>query len=214
VTTVSPVRVLVADNHPLYRQAVATAIRRAPALALVGEERDGRRALHALREIQPDVALLDMRMPELDGMQVLNALVREGLRTRVVFLSAHTDGGTVYAAVGAGASGYLSKDASGDAVCDAVVVVARGGVVLPPEVQDGIAAEIRSRGVDGRPLLTPREQQVLELVADGCSAPEMAKRLQVSHGTVKSHLQNLYQRLGVSDRAAAVAEAMRRGLLE
>jgi two-component system nitrate/nitrite response regulator NarL len=210
----SPVSVLVADNHPLYREAVATAIRRAPGLDLVAEENDGRRALRALREIQPDVALLDMRMPELDGMQVLNALVREGLHTRVVFLSAHTDGGTVYAAVGAGACGYLSKDAPGDAVCDAIAVVARGGTVLPPEVQDGIAAEIRSRGANERPLLTAREQEVLKLVADGCSAPVMAKRLHLSQGTVKSHLQNLYQRLGVSDRAAAVAEAMRRGLLE
>jgi two-component system nitrate/nitrite response regulator NarL len=160
------------------------------------------------------VALLDMRMPELDGLQVLNALVREGLRTRVVFLSAHTDGGTVFAAVGAGAAGYLSKNAPADAVCDAVMVAARGGTVLPPEVQYGIAAEIRSRAGDERPLLTPREQEVLKLVADGHSAPEMAKSLHLSQGTVKSHLQSLYQRLGVSDRAAAVAEAMRRGLLE
>lgn len=212
--TVAPVRVLVADNHPLYREAVATAIRRAPGLDLVAEESDGRRALAAIREVEPDVALLDMRMPELDGMQVLNALVREGLRTRVVFLSAHTDGGTVYAAVGAGASGYLSKDAPAGAVCDAVAVVARGGTVLPSSVQSGIAAEIRSRVTDARPLLTSREQEVLKLVADGCSAPDVAKRLHLSQGTVKSHLQNLYQRLGVSDRAAAVAEAMRRGLLE
>jgi two-component system nitrate/nitrite response regulator NarL len=212
--TGAPVRVLVADNHPLYREALATAIRRAPGLDLVAQESDGRQALKAVREMDPDVALLDMRMPELDGMQVLNALVRDGLRTRVVFISAHTDGGSVYAAVGAGASGYLSKDAPGDVVCDAVLVVARGGTVLPPEVQDGIAAEIRSRAATSRPVLTPREQEGLKLVADGCSGPEMAKRLHLSQGTVKSHLQGLYQRLGVSDRAAAVAEAMRRGLLE
>jgi two-component system nitrate/nitrite response regulator NarL len=209
-----PIRVLVADNHPLYREAVATAIRRAPGLDLVAEESDGRQALDTLREIEPDVALLDMRMPELDGMKILNALVREGLRTRVIFLSAHTDGVTVYAALGAGASGYLSKDAPGEAVCDAVVVVAGGGTVLPPEVQGAIAGEIRSRVADERPRLTQREQEVLKLIADGCSAPEMAKRLNLSQGTVKSHLQSLYQRLGVSDRAAAVAEAMRRGLLE
>jgi two-component system nitrate/nitrite response regulator NarL len=212
--TGSPVRVLVADNHPLYREALATAIRRAPGLDLVAVESDGAHALAAAREIEPDVALLDMRMPELDGMQILRALVREGLRTRVVFLSAHTDGATVYAAVGAGACGYLSKDAPADAVCDAVAVVARGGTALPPDVQSGIAAEIRSRASHARPLLTVREHEVLKLVADGCSAPEMARRLHLSQGTVKSHLQNLYHRLGVSDRAAAVAEAMRRGLLE
>jgi two-component system nitrate/nitrite response regulator NarL len=212
--TAAPIRVLVADNHPLYREAVAVAIRRAPGLELVAEEVDGRGALDAIRAIKPDVALLDMRMPELDGLQVLNAVVREGLGTRVVFLSAHVDGGTVYAAVGAGAHGYLSKDTRGQAVCDAVMVVARGGTVLPPEVQEGIASEIRSRAADERPLLSPREHEVLKLIAEGCSTPEMAKRLQLSQGTVKSHLQNLYGRLGVSDRAAAVAEAMRRGLLE
>lgn len=212
--TRNPVRVLVADNHPLYREAVVSAIKRAPGLEVVAEEGDGRRALEVAREVEPDVAVLDMRMPELDGMQVLNALTREGSRTRVVFLSAHADGGTVYAAVGAGACGYLSKDAPAEAVCDAVSAVARGATVLPPEVHQGIAAEIRSRAADERALLTAREQDVLKLAADGCSAPEMAKRLHLSHGTVKSHLQSLYQRLGVSDRAAAVAEAMRRGLLE
>jgi two-component system nitrate/nitrite response regulator NarL len=210
----APVQVLVAENHPLYREAVTTAIRRAPGLDLVAEETDGRRALGALRELEPHVALLDMRMPELDGMQVLNAVVRDGLRTRVAFLSAYTDGPTVYAAVGAGACAYLSKDLPGDAVCDAIAFVARGGTVLPPAVQHGIAAEIRSRAAVEKPLLTAREQEVLKLIADGCSAPDIAVRLTVSHGTVKTHLQNLYQRLGVSDRAAAVAEAMRRGLLE
>ena len=208
------IRVLVADNHPLYREAAAAAIRREHRLNLVAEECNGGRALEVLRELEPDVALLDMRMPELDGMQVLNAVVREGLHTRVVFLSAHTDGQTVYAAVGAGAAGYLSKDAPAEVVCDAIVTVAGGGTVLPANLQDGMAAEIRSRAAHERPLITPREHEVLKLVADGCSAPDMAKRLHLSQGTVKSHLQNLYQRLGVSDRAAAVAEAMRRGLLE
>jgi two-component system nitrate/nitrite response regulator NarL len=211
---VSAIRVLAADNHPLYLEAIAAAIRRAPGLELVAEVTDGRSALDQVRELEPDVALLDLRMPELDGMQVLNAIVREELGTRVVFLSAHVDGGTVYAAVGAGASGYLSKDAGAAAVCDAIAVAARGGTVLPTELQAGIAAEIRLRSEEDRPLLTKREQEVLRLVADGCSAPDTAKRLQLSQGTVKSHLQHLYQKLGVSDRAAAVAEAMRRGLLE
>ncbi|MEA2374789.1 MAG: two-component system, NarL family, nitrate/nitrite response regulator NarL [Thermoleophilaceae bacterium] len=210
----SAIRVLAADNHPLYLEAIAAAIRRAPGLELVAEVSDGRSALDTVRQLEPDVALLDLRMPDLDGMQVLNAIVREELGTRVVFLSAHVDGGTVYAAVGAGAAGYLSKDAGADAVCDAIAVAARGGTVLPTELQGGIAAEIRLRSEDDRPLLTKREQEVLRLVADGCSAPDTAKRLQLSQGTVKSHLQHLYQKLGVSDRAAAVAEAMRRGLLE
>ena len=209
-----PVRVLVADDHPLYREAVASAIRRAPNLDLVSAECDGRQALAALRQHEPDVALLDMRMPELDGMQVLNAVVRDGLRTHVVFLSAHMDGRAIYAAIGAGACGCISKDAPGDAVCDAVMTAARNGTVLPPDVQEGMVGEIRWRVAHERPLLSPREQEILTFVAAGLSAPEIAKGLYLSHGTVKAHLQSLYQKLGVSDRAAAVAEAMRRGLLE
>jgi two-component system nitrate/nitrite response regulator NarL len=212
--TAPSIRVVVAEDHPLYLEAVGAAIGRAPGLELVAKATNGREALDSVRELEPDVALLDLRLPELDGMQVLNAIVREALRTRVVFLSAHVDGGTVYAAVGAGAAGYLSKDVGPDAVYEAISVAARGGTLLPTELQGGIAAEIRLRSEEDRPLLTQREQEVLGLVADGCSAPDMAKRLHLSQGTVKSHLQHLYQKLGVSDRAAAVAEAMRRGLLE
>ncbi|HEX8075106.1 MAG TPA: response regulator transcription factor [Thermoleophilaceae bacterium] len=209
-----PLRVVVADNHPLYRDAVASAIRRAPGLELMAERGNGREALEAVRELQPDVAVLDMRMPELDGMQVLNAIVREALPTRVVFLSAHADGSTVYAAVGAGAAAYLSKDAPAESICDTVAVVGRGGTVLPAALHGGLAAEIRLHATGDRPVLTAREQEVLGMAAEGRTAAEMAKELHLSEGTVKSHLQGLYQKLGVSERAAAVAEAMRRGLLE
>jgi two-component system nitrate/nitrite response regulator NarL len=212
--TDAPVRVVVADNHPLYREALVEAIKRAPGLELLAELGDGRLALAAVQELEPDVAVLDMRMPDLDGMQVLNAIVRDSLPTRVVFLSAYADGKSVYAAFGAGASAYLSKNAPAQEICDAVAVVARGGTVLPPEVQDGVADEIRLHFTDERPLLSPREREMIRLAADGCSAPEMARRLHLSHGTVKTHLAHAYQKLGVSDRAAAVAEAMRRGLLE
>jgi two-component system nitrate/nitrite response regulator NarL len=212
--TDAPIRVLIADNHPLYRQAVAESIRRALGLELIAELGDGRAALAALRELEPDVAVLDMKMPELDGIQVLKALDRDELATRVVFLSAYVDGSTVYTAFGAGASGYLSKNAPAQAICDAVGIVARGGTVFPPELHVGMAEEIRVRSAGERPLLTSREQEIVRLAAEGCSAPEMARRLNLSQGTVKSHLAHAYQKLGVSDRAAAVAEAMRRGLLE
>jgi two-component system nitrate/nitrite response regulator NarL len=212
--TSSPTRVLVADNHPLYREALAAAIRRAPGLELLAERSDGRLALAAVRDLDPDVAILDLKMPELDGMQVLNAITRDGLATRVMILSAYVDGNTVYAAFGAGASAYLSKDEPAHAICDAVAVLARGGTVLPPELQDAVADEIRLRSMDERSLLTSREREMVNLAAEGCSAPEMARRLHLSQGTVKSHLAHAYQKLGVSDRAAAVAEAMRRGLLE
>jgi two-component system nitrate/nitrite response regulator NarL len=206
--------VVVADDHPLYRQAVIDAIKSRPDLQFVAEAADGRSVLETIRREQPDVALLDVRMPELDGLEVLNAVVRDGLPTRIVFLTAHVDSAGAYEAVGAGAAGYLAKEASAETICDAVAAVSRGETVLAPEVQAGIAREIRLRSGDERPVLTARESEILGLTASGRSAPEIAEQLTLSPTTVRTHLQHLYEKLGVSDRAAAVAEAMRRGLLE
>jgi two-component system nitrate/nitrite response regulator NarL len=206
--------VVVADDHPLYRAALAEAIKMRADLELVGEAADGREALDLIVAVAPDVAVLDMRMPELDGQRVLNALVRDKAPTRVLMLTANVDSPAAYEALGAGAAGYLAKEADGDAVCDAIAAVARGETVLAPDVQGGIAREIRMRSAAGRPSLSPREQEILVLTADGHSAPDIAAKLHLSAATVRSHLQHLYEKLGVSDRAAAVAEAMRRGLLE
>ena len=153
-------------------------------------------------------------MPELDGLQVANAVERDALGTRVLMLSAFMDRPIVFQAMAAGAAGYLSKDADRLEITDAILAVHRGETVLAPEVQAGIAAEVRSRWRPAMPSLSERERQVLEMIAEGMSAPEMGRRLFLSPATVKSHLQSLYEKLGVSDRAAAVAEAMRRGLLE
>jgi len=160
------------------------------------------------------VAILDVRMPGLDGRRVLGAIEREGLPTRVLFVSAYLDSEIVFEAIGGGARGYLSKEAGRRQICDAVSAIAPGETVLAPEVQAGLAREIQLRSSDDRPLLTPREREVLRLTADGLSAPDIGERLYLSPATVKTHLQHLYGKLGVSDRAAAVAEAMRRGLLE
>src|SRR5690606_14123512 len=120
-----------------------------------------------------------------------------------------------YQTVAEGARGYLSKEASRQEICDAIVTIARGGTALAPEVQAGLAREIQQRErADGRPELTPRESEVLQLIAEGLSAPQLGRRIHLSPTTVKTHLHTLYEKLGVSDRAAAVAEAMRRGLLE
>ncbi|WP_372791794.1 response regulator [Paraconexibacter sp.] len=206
--------VYVADDHPVYREGVARAVKARPEFELVGEGADGREALTAIQEIKPMVAVLDVHMPGLQGPEILNAIKRDGLVTRVVLLSAHLDSETVYRAVAAGAGAYLSKESSRDRICDAVAAVARGEVVLSAEVQAGLATEIVMREREERPSLTPREHEILVLTAGGFSAPAIGERLHLSQSTVKTHLKSLYEKLGVSDRAAAVAEAMRRGLLE
>lgn len=208
------VRVFVADDHPVYREGVARAIRARPDFELIGEAEDGRQALEAIRAQTPDVAVLDVQMPGLQGSEVLHAIKRDGVPTRVVLLSAHVDSETVYRAVASGAGAYLSKESSRERICDAVAAVARGEVVLSAEVQAGLASEIQIRERDERPALTPREHQILVLTADGHSAPDIGRQLHLSQSTVKTHLKSLYEKLGVSDRAAAVAESMRRGLLE
>jgi two-component system nitrate/nitrite response regulator NarL len=208
------VRVLVADDHPLFREAVVRAVRERPEFELVAEVGDGRAALEAIVEHAPDVAVLDVKMPQLTGLQVLNAVRRDGHATRVILLSAFLDGAVAFEGVAAGAAAYLSKEADRRRIMDAVAAVHRGETVFDPEIQAGLAAEIRARGSTERPSLSPREREVLGAIAEGRSAPEIGRELYLSTATVKSHLQSLYEKLGVSDRAAAVAEAMRRGLLE
>jgi two-component system nitrate/nitrite response regulator NarL len=210
-----PISVLIADDHPLFREAIARVIAERDDLELVAEAVDGRAALERIRELKPDVAVIDVRMPQLDGSDVLLALREEGLRTRVVFLSAFLDSKTVYDAVAAGANAYLSKEAETAEIVTAILAAARGETILGPEVQTGLAEQIRFREEnESRPRLSDREHEVLRLIAQGLSAPEIGERIHLSTATVKTHLQHLYEKLGVSERAAAVAEGMRRGLVD
>ena len=210
----SRVRVFVADDHPLVRDGLLRAVADRPSLEVVGSAADGREALDAIRRLKPDVALLDVKMPELDGIAVVRALARDDLPTRVLFLSAYVDSAVAYRAIAEGAAGFLSKGASAATVCDAIVAVHRGETVMSPEVQGGIADEIRLRATPQEVSLSTREREVLAFIADGMSAPDIGRRLHLSPATVKGHMHSLYEKLGVSERAAAVAEAMRRGLLE
>ena len=207
-------RVLAADGQPLYRDAVVRAIRERPELELVGQARDGREALAAIGSAQPDVAVIDPALTGLTGKQLLNAVTRDGLPTRVVLIAANAEPGEVYSALADGAAGYLTKDADARELCDAITAVARGRTVLASELQAGVAGEIRLRAPHDRPVMSERERETLTLIAKGLSAPQIGRTLHLSTATVKTHLQHIYEKLGVSERAAAVAEAMRRGLLE
>jgi two-component system nitrate/nitrite response regulator NarL len=209
-----PISVLAADRQPLFREAVARAVRRRADFRLVGEVADGRAALQAIERDAPDVAVVGLRLPELDGPQVLNAVVRDDLRTRVLLLATAREAGSAYAALEAGAAGWLSKVADERQLCSAIVTVAGGEVALSPDAQTAVAAEIRRRANRGEPVLDDRDRRILLFVADWRSTTEIARALNVSGGTVKSSLVKVYKRLGVSDRAAAVAVALRRGLID
>jgi two-component system nitrate/nitrite response regulator NarL len=207
-------RVLVVDDHPLFRDAMVRLLRSWADLDVIGEAPSGRAALERIRDDPPDVAVVDLRMPDLDGVQLCSAISRDGLATRVLIVSGYDDDELVYAALEAGASGYVPKDAPRDEVARAVLAVAHGEMAIAPRLASGLASQIRLRRERTGPVLTEREREVLALLAEGRSAPEIGRTLFLATSTVKSHLAHLYEKLGVSDRAAAVAEAMRRGLIE
>ena len=208
------ITVVVADDHPLYRDGVVRGLAASGQIEIVAEAADGRAALAAIQEHFPDVALLDYKLPGLDGVAITHAVVREQLPTRVLLLSAFTDSGVVYKALETGAAGFISKEARREEIVDGVLAAARGENVVPREIASGLVSEIRLRKQDGAPALTAREQEILHLIAAGKSLPQIATELHLGLTTVKTHVQHLYEKLGVSDRAAAVANAMRRGLIE
>lgn len=205
---------VIADDHPVFREAVAEIVKRRPELELVGEAANGREALSRIEELAPDVAVLDLKMPELDGLAVLRAIARDRVPTRVLLLSAEVDSATAYDAIEAGTAGFVAKTAPPREIGDAIAAVARGETVLAPEIHAGLAEQIRVRSEQERSILSARELEILKLTASGLSAPGIGQRLYLSPATVKTHLQRVYDKLGVADRAAAVAEGMRRGLIE
>jgi len=208
------VTVIVGDDHPMYREGVVRAMKETGRIQVLAEVGDGRAALEAIREHKPAVALLDYRMPELDGLAVVTAVARDGLDTRVLLLSATEDPATVYEALSAGAAGYLTKESDRDEIVAAVISCAKGGGYVPPSMAGGLANELKQRARGDATLLSPREAEVITLIAKGHSVPDIAKQLHLAPTTVRTHVQRLYEKLGVSDRGAAVAEAMRRRLVE
>jgi two-component system nitrate/nitrite response regulator NarL len=208
------VTVVVVDDHPFFRDGVTRGLARDARLEVVGEAETGHEALKVIGRERPDVALVDYQLPDIDGVAVTHALRRDGVPTRVLLVSALTDGAVVFSALEEGAAGYMVKDAPRSELIDAVLKVSRGDTVIPGGLADGLAAQIRMRAQSPGPALTPRELEVLRGFARGLSIPQLATELFVAPSTVKTHTQRLYEKLEVSDRAAAVAVGMRLRLLE
>jgi two-component system nitrate/nitrite response regulator NarL len=205
--------VFVADDHPMFLTAVADAIGEYAGLELVGATTNGHDAVTAIPELEPHVAVLDMRLRGVSGQEVLRAVSARSPRVRVLFLSAHIESELIYAALAGGAAGYLSKETDREAICAAIVAVAGGEIVLSSDVQRQIAGAIRDRDAHEHLVLTPREHAVLALAAEGLSTREIGARLEVASATVKTHLHSVYHKLDATDRTSAVAAAMRRGML-
>jgi two-component system nitrate/nitrite response regulator NarL len=203
-------RVLVADPYPLYLDALERAIRSWPEFELVAAV-GGEQVLVELERLEVDVAVVDPAVVAGD-VEALLGPATSGVR--LLLLSAEPDPRVVYQAVERGAAGYLSKDCDTREICDAVAAAARGEDVIAAAVQPGLIRELRVRASGERPSLSDREQQILQLVAAGQTAPQIASGLHLAPSTVKTHLHHMYEKLGVSERAEAVRQAMRLGLIE
>ena len=201
--------VLIADRDPAQRGVIARVLRAAGNLDVVGEAGSAHAALSTIRDLQPDVALVECDLPGLDPGEVL----RSASPTRVVFVTGNGSVEPLVRGLELGAAGGVSKAASAAELRALVTAAGRGETRLPSAVQEALVERIRTQTSAEAPRLTARQQQVLELVARGLSGPQIAKELVLSPATVKTHLEKLYENLGVTDRAAAVAVAMRTGVL-
>jgi len=204
------ITLLVVDDHPVVRNGLSGMFASDPDFDVVGEAGDGDEAVRLARALRPDVILMDLRMPGTDGVTAIGELSRLGVESRVLVLTTYDTDSYVVPAIEAGATGYLLKDAPRDELLRAVRAAARGESVLAPAVAGRLMNRVRAPGAGP---LSQRELQVLELVAAGRNNREAAAALFISEATVKTHLLNIYAKLGVGDRAAAVAEAFHRGLL-
>jgi DNA-binding NarL/FixJ family response regulator len=209
----APVRLLIADDHPVVRDGLSGMFAADPGFEVLGEAGDGAEAVRLARALRPDVILMDLRMPEMDGVTAIAELARHGVTARVLVLTTYDTDSHVLPAIEAGATGYLLKDAPRTELLRAVRAAARGEAVLSPSVASRLMGRVRAPAAGSDGPLSQRELEVLQLVAAGTTNREAAARLFISEATVKTHLLHIYAKLGVGDRAAAVAEAFNRGLL-
>jgi DNA-binding NarL/FixJ family response regulator len=208
----SPIRLVVADDHPVVRDGVRSMLAAVADFEVVGEAASGPEAVAVVAATDPDVVVMDLRMPGGGGVDAVRALAAAGSRTAVLVLTTYDTDADTIAAIEAGATGYLLKDTPAAALFDAVRATAAGETVLSPAVAARLASHVRRPAATGA-TLSPREREVLVLVARGTSNRAIAEELFVSEATVKTHLVHVYDKLGVKDRAAAVATAYERGIL-
>ncbi|MGW7612441.1 response regulator [Streptomyces sp. NPDC054766] len=207
------ISLLIVDDHPVVRDGLRGMFESAPGFTVVGEAVNGVEAVERAAALDPDVILMDLRMPGGGGVDAIAELSRRRVRARVLVLTTYDTDSDTLPAIEAGATGYLLKDAPRDELFTAVRAAAEGRTVLSPAVASRLVSAVRDSGAPGNEALSAREREVLALVAKGTSNREIARELFISEATVKTHLTHLYAKLGVKDRAAAVATAYERGIL-
>ncbi|CAA9365058.1 MAG: Two-component transcriptional response regulator, LuxR family [uncultured Chloroflexia bacterium] len=204
------IRVLIVDDHPIVRAGIEGILLRQDDIEVVGEATTGAEAVVMTRDLVPDVVLMDLRMPEMDGVEAIKQIKRANEDVHVLVLTTYDSDADILRAVEAGATGYLLKDTPRDDLFRAIRAAARGESVLAPVVATRLMSRVRTPGED---MLSNREIEVLRIAARGASNKEIAKQLWISEATVKSHLIHIFAKLGVADRTAAVMVGLERGML-
>jgi DNA-binding NarL/FixJ family response regulator len=204
------VRILVTDDHPVVRAGLSGMLSGEPDFEVVGEAQNGKEAVAFVGELKPDVVLMDLRMPEMDGVTAIGHIKTDHPDVNILVLTTYESDADILRAIETGATGYLLKDTPREELFGAIRTVAQGQSPLAPGVAARLMQRVRDPEEEG---LSTREIEVLELVAHGTSNKEIAKQLWVSETTVKSHMLHIFDKLGVTDRTAAVTEALKRGII-
>jgi DNA-binding NarL/FixJ family response regulator len=209
------IRLMLADDHRMLREGLSRSMRE-QGFDIVGEASDGAEAVSMAMHVRPDVILMDVTMPEIDGVEACRQVRSQLPQTKVVMLTMHADQGVLTSAIRAGATGYLVKDCSTEEIAGAVRMAASGETALSPQLAASMLNEVRrwdQPHKEEERVITKREEEVLQLIADGCSTPEVAEKLYISQKTVKNHLASIYQKLDARDRTQAVLAAVRMGIV-
>lgn len=209
-----PIRVVIADDHLLLRRGTREILHRDPRIEVVGEAADGEDALNLVERLHPDIVLMDVAMPGVNGLDATRRITDGSPATRVLLLTVHDEEEYVVEGIRSGASGYLLKDVDAEQLVEAVVTVAGGGAVLHPRLAPGVVRSLRDPNPAPTEVLTSRQAEVLALVAEGLSNREIGERLGTSGRTVEVHVSNILRRLDVSSRTEAVVQGIRRGLID
>jgi two-component system NarL family response regulator len=207
-SALSKIRLLIADDHLVVREGLVAILNRQSDMAVIGEAAGGREAFEQCRGLRPDITLMDLRMPEMSGVEAIEAIRREDEKALIIILTTYDSDEDVYRGIRAGANAYLLKDTHREELLNCIRAVYAGKTVVSPEVASKLASRLREEE------LTPRELEILTLVGRGLSNKLIARALDITEGTVKTHVKNLLEKLDATSRTEAVAVASRRGLIK